>query len=61
MISKAHLPQIGITELIVNECSIILAHVETNQCMCCNVYHVPFAMLAHILWLPKKGVADLCL
>ena len=23
--------------------------------------HVPYAMLAHILRLPKKGVADLCL
>ena len=25
------------------------------------LFYVPYAMLAHILRLPKKGVADLCL
>ena len=40
-----------------NECSIILAHMETNQRVC---YQVPFTVLAHILWLPKN-VTDLCL
>ena len=45
---------------MVNECSIIPAHVQSNAyaAVWC---HVPYAMLAHILRLPKKGVADLCL
>ena len=25
------------------------------------LYNVPYAMLVHVLRLPKKGVADLCL
>ena len=39
----------------------VLAHVETNEysgyVLQCE-YHVPFAVLAHILW--PKDVGDLC-
>ena len=32
-----------------------------NQAMHVLRYHMPFAMLSYILWLPKKDVADLCI
>ena len=32
-----------------------------NQAMYVLRYRMPFAMLSHILWLPKKDVADLCI
>ena len=45
---------------MVNVCSIIPAHAQTNA-YAAVLCHVHYAMLAHILRLPKKGVANLCL
>ena len=50
-----------ITELIVNECSIIPAHVETNQCKCRYVLSHALHYVCTYTAATQQGVADICL
>ena len=50
-----------IAELIVNECSSILAHVKTNQCTHCDVISCAFCHARSYPVATQKGVDDLCL